>query len=1126
MFMSLGRESRSEQAEAGLMLRCGVSALALCAVSFATPAVAQPAQTPQSQAEGEIDQSDGAEATTPTNDPAEGGEEIVVTGIRQSLRSSQAIKRNSDVVVDSVTAEDIGALPDRSVTEALQRIPGVSISRFAGSNDPDHFSVEGSGVVVRGLTYVRSELNGRDTFSANNGRGLSFSDVPAELMGGVDVFKSPSADMIEGGIAGTVNLRTRLPFDSTDRGLVLAGSIEGSWGDFARELTPTVSLLASNRFELGGGSELGILGSFVYSRLRSRSDGIQVSNFGLRPLLADGTIGPVGSNPGAEQVWFPRGAGMRTEDHDRERYGYSAALQWRSANRDILATLQFLRSDSRQERLERAIEIATDVVSANGDTRPVAGTTFEFDESGLFDRGVITGPTGWRADIESAPSWSCIPTTNPGCDPANVRTPRNGLQSNNITRGEDQRFLTSDYGANIRWDATDRLTFNLDYHHTDSSVDHVSASVGISSYQNLSLDLNGSGFPTVEFLPPEVCVGPAANTNCAGVETAVPPGYFGPGHTSFSDPYNSFFRYNMDHIEQSEGNEDAFRIDANYELDEASWLDSVRVGYRFADRQNVARFSTYNWGVLSEQWGNRGPVWLDEPINGNPNTPGGEPGSARTELFPFDNFLRGQAGLPTGADPRLFYAGNPALAYQQFAQFGSSVVSEWFPAGTVPVGGGSGWVPLAARPGVVAGTPFLPGEINPVEERNNAGYLMLRFGNELANGWRISGNIGLRYTRTRRIAGGFQVFNQVSFTPENICVNPPAPPEGQPPPVPTPFCQLPANVRAEARAFANGATTPSNATLTYDYLLPSLNVRAEVGGGLQFRFAFSRGIAPPEFGLTRNFYNISLAANQEDITAGGGRPSFRATVGNPFLRPTESTNLDLSAEYYFSDVGQLSVAAFYKRLTNVLTNGVQQLDFTNNGATFRGIVNTPVNAEEPGHIRGFELAYQQVYDFLPGPLGGLGLNATYTFVDSSGVPQSTLNVTDPAQAALMANVDTGLLPLQGLSRHTINFTPFYERGPLSIRFAYSWRSRFLLTTRDVIVPFAPIYGEATGQLDGSIFYSINDNIRVGVQAVNLLNEVTRTSQVLAADEQDGVFRAPRSWFMNDRRFTAVLRATF
>src|SRR6218665_3359306 len=165
-------------------LRAGVSAAALVCLSVAAPAWAQDQATP---------------APTTSDAPTQ-EDTIVVKGYRQSLQSAQNLKKNADVIVDSVTAEDIGALPDRSVTETLQRIPGVAIDRFAAGVDPDHFSVEGSGVVVRGLPFVRSELNGRDTFTANNGRALSFADVPPELMAGVDVFKNPSADMIEGGI--------------------------------------------------------------------------------------------------------------------------------------------------------------------------------------------------------------------------------------------------------------------------------------------------------------------------------------------------------------------------------------------------------------------------------------------------------------------------------------------------------------------------------------------------------------------------------------------------------------------------------------------------------------------------------------------------------------------------------------------------------------------------------------------------------------------------------------------------------------------------------------------------------------------------------------------------------------
>ncbi|MBV9883960.1 MAG: TonB-dependent receptor plug domain-containing protein, partial [Sphingomonadaceae bacterium] len=205
---------------------------------------------------------------------------IVVTGIRASLANSQNIKRNSDTVVDAITAQDIGALPDRSVTEALQRVPGVSMNRFAGSNDPDHFSVEGSGVVIRGLSFVRSEFNGRDTFSTGvYGQAINFNDVPAELLGSVAVYKNATAEMIEGGLSGTVDLRTRVPFDN--RGFHISIDAEANYGDFARRWAPTGSILISDTWDTGIG-RIGLLADVSYSRLYSRADGLQVANFQTR----------------------------------------------------------------------------------------------------------------------------------------------------------------------------------------------------------------------------------------------------------------------------------------------------------------------------------------------------------------------------------------------------------------------------------------------------------------------------------------------------------------------------------------------------------------------------------------------------------------------------------------------------------------------------------------------------------------------------------------------------------------------------------------------------------------------------------------------------------------------------
>ncbi|PXA93881.1 TonB-dependent receptor, partial [Nostoc sp. 3335mG] len=1094
-------------------LRTGASALALALLAAGAPAWAQEASQPaepQDQAP-----------------PEAAGDEIIVQGYRQSLQSAQSIKRNSDVIVDSVTAEDIGALPDRSVTETLQRIPGVTINRFAAGVDPDHFSVEGSGVVVRGLTYVRSEFNGREAFSANNGRSLSFADVPSEMLGGVDVFKSPSADRIEGGIAGVVNLRTRLPFDA--KGLVVAGSVELNYGDFLKKTGPNLSLVVSNRWQTGIG-EFGLLGSASYSNLKSRADRLQVSSFRIRNLYSDGDVNANDGTTVAGRVIFPRGAVIGSQEFDRERYGYSAAAQWRSNDGSAEAVLQFLRSDARQAWNEHTIEIATDNVSNNGDSRRVPGTTLNFDEDGMFQSGTITGPTGWRAD------------QNTGA----ARVPMLGLQSNNIARFHDEKLVTDDLAFNFKWTASDRLALSFDYQHVNSSTYVADHTLWNSTYQNASIALNGDKYPTIAFLPPQVCSGPAANSqdppggdfDCAGFgsragENATPgaqysPAYYGAGHTSFTDPFNSFARAAMDHLEDSKGNSDAFRLDLDYTFPDDSFIKSIRAGVRYADRDQVARFSTYNWGRLSEQWGNDGPVWLDDPVD---NVIGGTGGTAiglnANAPYYFSNFMRGKASNPA-ADGRQFYASNIIQNYSDYVAYASAINREWeatnneCPDGLARNGG---WNPLALRCDVVAGTPFLPGEINPIREQNKAAYIMARFDQEFGNGMRLTGNIGVRYSNTKRNSQGVKQFTRgtVYLASETTCLTPPT--DGS---AAQGFCTFDAATRQRVRNFQNGALLESPGESTLEYWLPSFNAKLEVGGGLQFRAAYFKGVAPPATGLIRNFGDIRVNAVQNTNPDGTLIPdSWRLQAdinqGNPFLKPVEADNFDLTAEWYFSNVGQLTFSGFYKRLKNVLTNETRRSTITNNGETFDALITNPANATETGTIKGFEIAYQQTFDFLPGPLKGLGLQANYTFVDSQGVPQSTLSETDPdVGAGRVTTVRLETLPLQGLSKHSFNITPFFDYGPLSLRATYSWRSDFLLTIRDVIVPNDPIINKATGQLDASVFVNLTSNIKLGIQGSNLLNEVVKTKAVITGLNGENV-EVPRGWYMNDRRVAGIIR---
>ncbi len=1006
----------------GRRLMCGASALTLGVLLLAGPTLAQTADEPQEAP---------PEQTAPSGDVAEVGE-VVVTGIRASLRNAQSIKENADVFVDAVTADDIGALPDRSVTEALQRVPGVSINRFAGANDPDHFSVEGSGVVIRGLNFVRSELNGRDTFSANNGRDLSFADVPSELLGSVEVFKNASAEMIEGGIGGTVNLNTRKPFDSPGR--VVAFTTEVSYGDMRHNLAPTISLLGSDRWDTSFG-EFGLLLSGVHSELDSRAEGLQSLNYRLSTV--DG-----------EDRWTPSGLAFRTQEFDRRRDGIAAAGQWRSNDRRMVATLQYLRSDSQQAWLENAVE---SVVDDTGNRQPLAGSNWTYNADGLFTGGAITSTADWRS-----------------ADPS---VPLNGIQHLFVKRGVVQDYVTSDYGFNFKWTPTDRLRLNFDAQYVDSTVDVIDFQLTNSFFAVDVLDLTGD-LPSLGLLAPDG----------------------GDIDPYLSDPSNYFWRNAMDHIEQSEGDEYAFKADVEYDLN-TGWLESVKVGARFAERDQTTRNSAYNWGVISEIWnGATGPVWLDQGATATPRLTGG---LDHASPYGFNGM-----GVPVTV---FGYAGNPAQSYGATTDFVKSMNAIW---------GGNGWAPLAERSNVVPGTPFTPGEINTTNEQTSAAYLMLKFNNGADPVWgesiSISGNVGVRYVETKIAAEGALSFPTQNQVFSGTC----APPVGGGE-LPA-FCQLTPEQQAAALAFATGASIPETAEHSYDNWLPSLNVKFGLTPEFLVRFGYSQAIRRSDLGLTRD--QVPIQPRVIDNTFLG----FEAQAGNTYLNPIKSEQFDLSGEWYFAPTGSLTLSLFHKTLSDVITNGYYDRTITNNGQTFDVYVRGPTNSAEEGTVQGLELAYQQFYDFLPGWLSGFGVQANYTYIDSSGVPQENLDAGKANPGGSEPTIDTSLLPLEGLSEHNANFTAIYENEKVSARLAYSWRSEFLLTTRDEIVPFAPIMSDATGQLDGSIFYSVNDRVKVGVQAVNLLNETTKTFQVLDNTLQ----QAPRSWFRNDRRFSFIVRGTF
>lgn len=232
---------------------------------------------------------------------------IIVTGKRASLATAQEIKREKAEIVDSIVAEDINKLPDFNVTEALQRVTGVQILRDRG---------EGAGVAIRGLTQMETMLNGREVFTAGTGRNLDFADIPAEMVAGIDVYKTTSAEQIEGGIGGSIDLRTRRPFDFAGRELV--GSARVVHGDLVGESKPQFSLLASNRWKIPAAGEFGTLLQLSHQDRAWREDQKGTNNQLPRTDLVPG-----------QTVIAPNGISESGSAGRRERNAGNLMLQWR-----------------------------------------------------------------------------------------------------------------------------------------------------------------------------------------------------------------------------------------------------------------------------------------------------------------------------------------------------------------------------------------------------------------------------------------------------------------------------------------------------------------------------------------------------------------------------------------------------------------------------------------------------------------------------------------------------------------------------------------------------------------------------------------------------------------------------
>jgi iron complex outermembrane receptor protein len=344
------------------------------------------------------------------------------------------------------------------------------------------------------------------------------------------------------------------------------------------------------------------------------------------------------------------------------------------------------------------------------------------------------------------------------------------------------------------------------------------------------------------------------------------------------------------------------------------------------------------------------------------------------------------------------------------------------------------------------------GEI-AVKEKTPAGYVMANFEGQ---GW--SGNAGLRLVQTK----------------EEVTVN-----VGIPSCAPLAPCNFPGAIVGSAF----GTYYQDVVTHTYNDVLPSANLRWDLGKNMVGRLAAARTLARPDYSA------LGGAITADDLTLTGNG-------GNPDLKPITSNNFDATWEWYYAPRSLLSAGAFYMDIDNYVGFGTHQQVLFNqrNNAFAVYTISSPINSK--GRVQGIELAWEQPIAY------GFGVQANYTYADSKEKRSCAANDT---------GCQTAPDVLLGASKNTYNITGYYEDHGFSARLAYTFRSAFFVG----LDRSTPEFQDDTANLTASLGYTINKNFAVTFDALNINNPVLK---YYAANKDQ-----PRAFYVNGRQYYLTLR---
>jgi len=485
------------------------------------------------EAEGE---KAAADATSETDTEEDEGEVVVITGYRGSLIRSIDEKRHADAVTEQLSADDLGSLPDVSIADALTRLPGISAIRTGG---------KASEINIRGLSgiYVHTTLNGREQVSTSGSRSVEFAQYPSELISGATVYKSQKVSLIEGGVAGTVNLKTASPLDNSTQH-TFSVNARGMFNDRADEIYDATS--TGHRFSMSyqgkfADDTLGV--ALGYARLFQPSVSTQFIGFAYNTrrdvdnLIGDND-GPT-DNPNFE--YLSEGFEMQHKGGESTRDGYVAAIEW-IPNDDFALKADVFISKFDEQAFARGFRVKFDSSTAN------------------FANPVLNGNSVIGADFSRARIGG------------NTRVEL--VNDNNVKVDDSDAF-----GVNAEWNLTEQFTLKGDVSRSAATSDFrngllwslvgedANAAVPVLD-QNVSISyrLNGLNLPDLGF-----------NQDFTDINKVMLSKY-GVYPYQFKDALN------------------AIRFDGMYEIRDNEIFSSFEAGIRYSERQYRNRRSVFEYG--------------------------------------------------------------------------------------------------------------------------------------------------------------------------------------------------------------------------------------------------------------------------------------------------------------------------------------------------------------------------------------------------------------------------------------------------------------------------------------------------------------------------------------------------